>query len=228
MLEENFEHSKFWFNIAKKKNIPFIYASSSAVYGNSSCFKVKPSCERPHNEYAFSKWLFDNYVRYNLDNIKNKVIGFRFFNVFGWGEFHKGRNASLPYRFYSFIKEKGYIDVFNEDIKRDYVWVEDVCEILYKSWKENLLKSGIYNLGSGCPISHKEIAQLIVDTVIEEGIIDPGKSYIKPVPVPEELKNRFQYFTKAEDLPQWIREITKDKKQKIKYYIKQLCKGGIL
>lgn len=225
MLEENFEHSKFWFNFAKERNIPFIYASSSAVYGNSGCFKVDPTCECPHNEYAFSKWIFDNHVRSDLNKSSNKIIGFRFFNVFGWGEFHKGKNASLPFRFFSFIKEKGVIELFNKDIRRDYVWVRDVCKILYKSWKENILDSGIYNLGSGNPISHKEIAQLVIDTMIEEKIIEPKKNYIKLIPIPEELHNRFQYFTKAEDLPEWIEEITKDNIHKMKNYIKQLCKS---
>lgn len=224
MLEENYEHSKFWFNFAKERNIPLIYASSSAVYGNSNCFKVDLICEHPHNTYAFSKWLFDNYVRYNLNNTSNKVIGFRFFNVFGWGEFHKGENASLPYRFYSFIRNKGFIDLFNEDIRRDYVWIQDVCVIMYKTWKEDILDSGIYNLGSGNPISHKEVAQLVIDTMIEENLIDKGKNYVKLIPMPEKLKSRFQYFTQAEDLPRWIKEITKDNRGKIKQYIKQLCK----
>lgn len=216
MLEENFEHSKFWFNFAKERNIPLIYASSSAVYGNSKCFKVNPECEKPHNEYAFSKWIFDNYVKANLNNISNKVIGFRLFNVFGWGEFHKGENASLPYRFCKFIKEKGFIDLFNENISRDYVWVHDVCEILYKTWRENLLDSGIYNLGSGNPIPHKRLAQLVIETMIEEGLLEPQKNYIKFISMPQELRSRFQYFTKAEDLPLWIRDITKDNEKKDK------------
>ena len=228
MLEENFEHSKFWFNLAKERNITLIYASSSAVYGNSNCFKVDPTCERPHNEYAFSKWIFDNYVRNNLNQISNKVIGFRFFNVFGVGEFHKGKNASLPYRFYTFIKEKGFIDLFADDIRRDYVWVEDVCEVLYRAWKEELLKNGIYNLGSGNPVSHKEIAQIVINTMMEENVIQKGKDYLKLIPMPEDLKGRFQFYTKAEDLPIWINEMTKDNKEKVKNYIKKLCKEGYL
>lgn len=66
MMEMNFEHSKFWFELANLRNIPFIYASSSAVYGNSNSFKVRIEDEVPHNEYAFSKLAFDNYVRSNL------------------------------------------------------------------------------------------------------------------------------------------------------------------
>lgn len=219
MIEANFEHSKFWFNLAKERGIPFIYVSSSAVYGNSGCFKVNPICESPHNEYAFSKLVFDNYVRSYLDEVDNKVIGFRLFNVFGMGESHKDKNASLPYRFFSFIKEKGFIELYDADIKRDYVWVCDVCEVLYKSWKENLLDSGIYNLGSGNPISHRSVAELVINVMKEESIINPdnpNSNYIKLIPVPEILKNRFQYFTKAEDLPDWIIKITKDNENKIK------------
>ena len=225
MMDMNFEHSKFWFNVAKERQIPFIYASSSAVYGNSNCFKVSIKCEKPHNEYAFSKLVFDNYIRCNLNNLKNKVIGFRFFNVFGLGEFHKGKNASLPYRFFSFIldKEKGYIDLFDKKIERDYVWVRDVCEVLYNSWQLDI-KNGIYNLGSGNPISHDKLANIIVEVLASEGLInkDEKDRYIKKIPMPQHLIDKFQFFTKAEDLLPWIKDITKNNEEKIKTYIKQL------
>ena len=225
MLEENFKHSKLWFFVAKEKNAPMIYASSSAIYGNSGCFKVDPSCEKPHNEYAFSKWLFDNYVKANIHNVNNKVIGFRLFNVFGWGEFHKGKNASLPYRFFEFVIKKGFIDLFNADIKRDYIWVGDVCEVFYKTWLENPLPSGIYNLGSGNPISHKRVAELVIETMIEEKVISENREYITPIPMPEELKHRFQYYTQAEDVPEWIKDIVNNTEGKMKGYIKKLCKN---
>jgi ADP-L-glycero-D-manno-heptose 6-epimerase len=220
MLDDNFEHSKFWFYFSKENNIPFIYASSSAVYGNSQCFKVKKECEKPHNEYAFSKWLFDKFVLNNL-NIGNKVIGFRFFNIFGMREFHKGKNASLPYRFFEFIREKGYIDLFDAEIKRDYVYVDDVCEVLYYAWN-NEIDNGIYNLGSGNPISHEKLANFVVETLIERKIIEKGNSYIKKIPMPENLKTKFQFYTIAEELPNWVRYFTINNEIKIKSYINKL------
>lgn len=224
MMEMNFEHSKFWFHIAKERNIPFLYASSSAIYGNSNCFKVLRDCERSHNEYAFSKLAFDNYIRFQLLNNKNninRILGFRFFNVFGEGEYHKGKNASLPYRFFEFIKDKGYIDLFDADIRRDYVYVNDVCEVLYYAWKNNV-KSGIYNLGSGNAISHEKLASIIIETLIERKIIKKNKNYIKKIPMPENLKTRFQFYTIAEELPHWIKHFTKNNEIKIKSYINKL------
>ena len=97
MMDMNFEHSKFWFILAKDRNAALIYASSSAVYGNGNSFKVRIKDEKPHNEYAFSKLAFDNYVKSQLNDCSNKIIGYRFFNIFGEGEYHKGKNASLPY-----------------------------------------------------------------------------------------------------------------------------------
>ena len=221
-LEENLEHSRFWFYLAIKREIPLIYASSSAVYGNSMCFKVDPACEFPHNEYAFSKWVFDNFVRFHLESINAKVIGFRLFNVFGLGESHKGKNASLPYRFYTFIRDKGHIELFNGDIKRDYVWVQDVSEVLYRTWREEKLSSGIYNLGSGTPISHRKIAQIIIETMLNGGLKKSEMDYIKLVPLPKDLIGRFQFYTKAEDMPKWIQEITKNSEEKIREYIREL------
>lgn len=91
MMEMNFDSSKFWFNFAKDKKASFIYASSSAVYGNSNSFKIRNDDEVPHNEYAFSKLAFDNYVRGHIKECTNQVIGYRFFNIFGMGEFHKDK-----------------------------------------------------------------------------------------------------------------------------------------
>ena len=73
--------------------------------------------------------------------------------MFGWGEFHKGKNANIVYRFYRFIKEKNYIDLFNKEIIRDHIWVEDVAEVMYQAMEKSNMKSGIYNLGGNHPIS---------------------------------------------------------------------------
>lgn len=226
MMNMNFEHSKFWFEFAKKQNTSFIYASSSAVYGNSNSFKVTHEDEQPHNEYAFSKLAFDNYIRCNIKTSNNKIVGYRFFNIFGLGEFHKGKNASLPFRFLDFLMddEKGYIDLFNEEIKRDYVWVEDICKILYNSWQLDV-PNGIYNLGSGNPISHEKLANLIIDVAIGKNLLKKHKeNYIKKIKMPDNLVGKFQYFTRAENIPDWISDITKDNENKIILYIEELIK----
>ena len=228
MMDMNFEHSRFWFNIAKERNIIFIYASSSAVYGNGDSFKVKIEDEKPHNEYAFSKLVFDNYVRGQLSNCSNKIIGYRFFNIFGIGEFHKDKNASLPYRFFEFLTTKGYIDLFDTEIERDYIWVEDVCKVLYTTWQLNI-QNGIYNLGSANPISHEKLAKLVLEVMQEYNIVDSvnENQYITKIPMPENLVDKFQYLTKAENLMDWIQDITKNNESKIKKYIGQLSQRYI-
>ena len=94
MLDDNLEHSKAWFRIAQARRVPMYYASTSAVYGNSPECRVKTECERPHNAYAFSKWLFDHFVAEALlSGLKAPVLGFRLFNVFGPG---KSTRAKTP------------------------------------------------------------------------------------------------------------------------------------
>ncbi len=208
MLNLNFEYSKAYLDLSLRKNIPFIYASSSAVYGHSASCHPSISNERPHNLYALSKWMLDNYIRRILknQNPENKIMGFRFFNTYGVGEFHKGKNASLVYRFYDFIKTKKFIDLFEgaEKIKRDYIWVNDLVRVLIFAL-ENELDNGIYNLGSGLNLSHKALAEIIIDNLLTENVISGSKNdFITYIPFPPELKKTFQFFTKSEHMSGWI------------------------
>lgn len=228
MMNENFEFSKMYCEYANTHNIPFIYASSSAVYGNGKEQDVNGGEEEPHNTYAWSKWLFDQYVLGNKDHFTNKVIGFRFFNVFGWGEFHKGKNANIVYRFYRFIKEKNFIDLFNKEIIRDHIWVEDVAEVMYQSMIRQDMTTGIYNLGGNHPISHRHVADIVIITMMEEGVIPqmPLDSYIKLIDIPEELREKFQFYTHAAGQLDFITEIAKGNDVKMKEYVKTLIKAN--
>ncbi|WP_072530993.1 NAD-dependent epimerase/dehydratase family protein [Bacteroides ilei] len=224
MMNENFEYSRAYCNFCMEKGIPFIYASSSAVYGNSKEFKLGVKNEMPHNTYSWSKWLFDRYVEENfLSDNKYAIYGFRFFNVFGMGEFHKGKNACIANRFVSFIKEKGYIDLFEDTIKRDYVYVEDLVHVLFDTYKQKPVVSGIYNLGGGHQISHRQIAEYVVKTYYEKGKLHtPLEEAIKTIPMPSDLKNKFQFETMAMDMPSYIRNITINNEDKMKKYISDL------
>ena len=228
MMNENFEFSKMYCEYANTHNIPFIYASSSAVYGNGKEQDVNGGEEEPHNTYAWSKWLFDQYVLGNKEHFKNKVIGFRFFNVFGWGEFHKGKNANIVYRFYRFIKEKNYIDLFNKEIIRDHIWVEDVAEVMYQSMIREDMANGIYNLGGNHPISHRHVAEIVIETMMEEGIIPqmPIDTYIQPIDIPEELREKFQFYTHSTGQLDFITDIAKGNDVKMKEYVRTLIKNG--
>lgn len=220
----NFEFSKAYLDFCIKNNIKFIYASTSAVYGNSRTFKVNKENEHPLNAYAKSKLMFDECVRTKTE--KNvKIIGFRLFNVFGFDESHKGKNASIPYRFYKFLKEDEIIPIFNKEIQRDYINVEAVCQVFYEAIAKDI-PNGIYNLGSCQPISHREIAELIIQTAIEMKLIEDKdvKNYIREIDIPKDLINKFQFYTFAEDTPYWAHQIIGNIKSNLKAYITQLCK----
>ncbi len=228
MMNENYEFSKMYCEFANKHNIPFIYASSSAVYGNGGNQRVGNGNEEPHNTYALSKWLFDQYIIANKEKFSNKVIGFRFFNVFGWGEFHKGKNANIVYRFYRFIKEKNVIDLFNKEIIRDHIWVEDVAEVMYQAIIREDITTGIYNLGGNHPISHRQVAETVVKTMMGEGVI-PQKSvndYIQLIEIPEELREKIQFYTHSDSQFAFISEISKGNIEKMATYVRELIKKG--
>lgn len=225
MMNENFEFSKMYCEYAHRHNIPFIYASSSAVYGNSKDFSISLEKETPHNIYGWSKLFFDKYVTGNADRFTNKVIGFRFFNVFGWNEFYKNETACLPYRFYSFIRDKGFIDLFSNHIERDYVWVEDLTEVLYQTVFIENIPNGIYNLGGMHPVTHRRVAEIVIEEFMAKGKLPKCydlNRYIKIIEMPEELRKHFQYYTFAQGQLPFITEITKGNEEKIRNYVDNL------
>lgn len=224
MMNQNYEFSKMYCEFAASKNIPFIYASSSAIYGNSKSFSIDESNSLPHNTYAYSKWLFDKYVMANMIRYKNRVVGYRFFNVFGWNEFYKDETACLPYRFYSFIRDKGFIDLFKDHIERDYVWVDDLCEVLFHTMNDEEIIGGIYNLGGNHPVATRRVAEIVIECYMETGILEKGdvNKYIQMIDIPENLRDRFQFYTHAENQLDFISNITKDNEIKIKNYVMKL------
>lgn len=227
MMTMNYEFSKMYYNYAAKRNIPFVYASSSAVYGNKEKQDGGLDHLMPHNIYAWSKWLFDKYVDANINQAEDrKVIGFRFFNVFGWGEFHKGKNANIVYRFYRMMRENGFIDLFKDHIQRDHVYVDDVAEVMYRAMITDNFQNGIYNLGGNHPIAHRRVAEIVIETIMEEGLIeekDPAE-YIKLIDIPAELRDKFQFYTFAEGQMESVSVITKGNEEKMKEYVRMLIR----
>lgn len=221
----NYEFSKMYCQVASDNKVPFVYASSSAVYGNSREQNAKSENVMPHNIYAYSKWLFDKYTTANMDKFGGRVMGFRFFNVFGWGEFHKGKNANIVYRFYRYLKDEGKIPLFKDEIVRDHVYAEDVTEVLFQAMMNDKMQSGIYNLGGNNPISHLQIAGLVMQTLLNHQVIPviPNPNdYIERIDMPEELRAKFQFYTHSENQEAWISEITKGNLEKMRLYIEQL------
>ena len=202
MFKYNYTFSVKLFNWAIKNKVPFIYASSAAVYGlNEICIENK-SYENPINVYGYSKLAFDNYVRRNLSKIESQVVGLRYFNVYGYGEQNKGNMASTVYQFYKQYIRHSKIKLFGEYLNydkglqcRDFIYIDDVVETIIWLYQNNNV-SGIFNLGTGIAASFNDVAKEIISNHIEvdEKIFKDIVEYIK---FPENLKGRYQSYTLA-------------------------------
>jgi ADP-L-glycero-D-manno-heptose 6-epimerase len=223
MVRYNFEHSRKWLELGQLRGVPVIYASTSALYGTSRVCRVDDAaCERPFNAYGYSKLLLDRWVRAHVETLKSPVVGFRFFNVFGPGEDHKAHNASIPTRFFQFLRDHGRIDLFEGDIRRDYVHVDDVARILLRAWDAGQA-SGVYNLGSGVAVSHREIAERVLTVARQAGLrLEPDP--IRTVSMPATLAGRFQFYTRSEGALPWVADMTGPPMEKMVRYWTDLLK----
>tara|TARA_B100000945_G_scaffold103392_1_gene81702 strand:+ start:2405 stop:3247 length:843 start_codon:yes stop_codon:yes gene_type:complete len=185
ILEQNFEYSVMLYELCELYEIKFQYASSASVYGASKSFKESDFC-KPLSPYAFSKYMFDCW----LMNQKYPYQGFRYFNVYGLGEDKKGNQASPVSKFIKQALTNGHIEIFenSEKYKRDFVSVDDVCEMHFRMLKSNA--SGVFNIGTGDPISFRDVADIVKST---------SHSIIKEIPMPKKLKGQYQKFTKADN-----------------------------
>jgi ADP-L-glycero-D-manno-heptose 6-epimerase len=196
MMNNNYEYSKAILHYCLDKQIPFIYASSAAVYGNETAFKEDRENEKPLNVYGYSKFLFDQYVRKILPKTENQVVGLRYFNVYGPREFHKGTMSSVALHLNEQIQKENIVKLFEgcdgyKDGKqlRDFVYVNDVVAV--NLWfLDNPDKSGIFNVGTGRSQTFNDIANAVIAW--------HGKGKIKYTPFPEHLKGKYQSFTQAD------------------------------
>lgn len=191
MLGVNYEYSKVLLDLCLGR-CPFLYASSASVYGDGERgFREDPACEWPLNVYAFSKFLFDRHVRRVLPTAPTQVLGLRYFNVYGPQENHKGRMASVVYKFHHQIAEKGKLEVFegSEDFRRDFVFVDDAVDM--NLWfLDHPDRSGIFNCGTGRAESFLALAEATASHY--EG------AEIVRVPFPEALAGKYQGYTQAD------------------------------
>ena len=185
ILEENFEYSVDLYEMCELYEIKFQYASSASVYGISKTFKETDFC-KPLSPYAFSKYMFDCW----LMNQQYPYQGFRYFNVYGLGEDKKGDQASPISKFIKQAQSSGEITVFenSEKYKRDFVAVEDVCEMHYRMLDSPV--TGIFNIGTANPISFRDVADIVKAN---------AHCKITEIPMPKELKRQYQKFTKADN-----------------------------
>jgi ADP-L-glycero-D-manno-heptose 6-epimerase len=211
MMENNYRYSAELLDFCQAEEVPFIYASSAAVYGAGSVFREEPQHERPLNVYGFSKVLFDNLVRRRWSENTAQVVGLRYFNVYGQREAHKGRMASVAFHFFNQYRAEGRVKLFEGSAgfeageqKRDFVSVEDVVKAnLY--FLDHPERSGIFNLGTGQAQTFNEVAVATINAVRAsrgESALDleelRSQSLIEYISFPLGLKDKYQSYTQAD------------------------------
>ena len=211
MMRNNYRYSVSLLDHCQDNDIPFLYASSASVYGGGNVFSEAREHEAPLNVYGYSKFLFDQYVRRMLPDRTSQVVGFRYFNVYGPREKHKGRMASVARHFFDQYRSEGRVKLFegsggfgNGEQRRDFVYVDDV--VAANLWfLDRSDVSGIFNLGTGRAQSFNAMAAAVVNAIegrsgaarrdIEE-LVKAGA--IQYVPMPSALAGKYQSFTEAD------------------------------
>lgn len=196
MLENNYEYSKALLEFCMERRIPFIYASSAAIYGGNKTFSEQPEYESPLNVYGYSKLLFDQYVRRKMQNTNCQIVGLRYFNVYGPREAHKDSMASVAFHLNEQLKKNGVIKLFegcdgyaNGEQRRDFIYVDDVVNV--NLWfLDNPNASGIFNVGTGRSQPFNDVAHAVLDW--------HDKGNLEYIPFPEHLKGAYQSFTEAD------------------------------
>lgn len=200
LMKNNYEYTKILALWAVKEEVRFIYASSAATYGDGSMgFSDDYSLLnrlRPLNAYGYSKHLFDLCAL--KKGLLERIAGLKYFNVFGPNEWHKGEMRSMVLKAYEQIKKDGEVRLFKSYHKdyggggqlRDFIYVRDAVEMTLYFWEHPEI-NGIFNIGTGNPRTWNDLAKAVFSAVGRE----PSIEYIN---MPEDIRNRYQYFTKAD------------------------------
>lgn len=219
MMANNYTLSWHLFQSCQKRGSRLLYASSAATYGGADTFREDPAFERPLNVYGYSKLLFDQRMRRECGNNfqrtkagkTQQVVGFRYFNVYGPREQHKGRMASVAFHQYHQFKSEGRVKLFGEyggyaagGQMRDFVFIDDVVAV--NLWFfDHPAQSGIFNLGSGRAQPFNDVASSVVNAmrhlegqaalplphIAEQGLVE----YIA---FPDALRGKYQCYTQAD------------------------------
>lgn len=198
-MENNYRYSKIIADWAIKNNVRLIYASSGATYGAGSAgYSDDDSFTkqlRPLNIYGFSKQLFDLWA-IRTGAVK-KIVGIKFFNVFGPNEYHKGDMSSVVFKAYQQINTTGKVRLFKSyndnyrdgEQKRDFIYIKDCLEVIW--WLLNRPETnGIFNLGTGKARTWNDLANAVFDAMEKQKKIE----YIE---MPDAIRDHYQYFTEA-------------------------------
>ena len=211
MMHNNYRYSTVLLEFCLDQEIPYLYASSAAVYGGGRTFSESREFEAPLNVYGYSKFLFDQVIRRRLPDARSQVVGFRYFNVYGPREQHKGRMASVAFHHFNQFAENGKVRLFegcdgypNGGQMRDFVFVDDVVKV--NLWfLDHPELSGIYNLGSGRAQPFNDVAVATVNacrTARGEPSLQLGEmvaqGIVEYVPFPDALRGKYQSYTQAD------------------------------
>ena len=214
MMENNFRYTTTLLDFCLDHEVPLLYASSAAVYGGGRIFSESREHEGPLNVCGYSKFLFDQIVRRRVladGGIGSQVVGFRYFNVYGPREQHKGRMASVAFHHFNQYRATGQVKLFegcdgyaNGTQSRDFVYIDDVVNVnMY--FLDHPEKSGIFNLGTGRAQPFNDIAHSTVNACRELEGRPPlslqemvSQGIVEYVEFPAALKGKYQSFTQAD------------------------------
>ena len=211
VMDNNYRYSLALLEFCIDEAVPLIYASSAAVYGAGSVFREERGCEAPLNVYGYSKLLFDQAVRRRIGEADAQIAGFRYFNVYGPREWHKGRMASVAWHFFQQFRDQGRVRPFrgsggygDGEQRRDFVSVEDVVKVNLHFLDHRDL-SGIFNVGTGRAQSFNDVACAVVNASREaqgRQVLSlaemQAEGLIEYAPFPDALRGKYQHYTQSD------------------------------
>jgi len=199
LMDNNYNYTKELAKYCVEKNIRFIYASSAATYGDGGLGfdddESKIETLRPLNMYGYSKQLFDLWAKRN--SILDRIVGIKYFNVYGPNEYHKGDMRSVVHKAFEQVRDTGKVRLFKSlnpaykdgEQMRDFVYIKDAVDMtLY--FLENPDRNGIFNVGAGKARTWNDLVVSLFDAV-------DMPVNIEYFDLPSHLAKKYQYFTEA-------------------------------
>ncbi len=213
MMDNNYTTSCGLFRACQERGVRLLYASSAATYGGSDTFRESPEFEKPLNVYGWSKLLFDQRMRREIgprfEHARHQVAGFRYFNVYGPREQHKGRMASVAFHQFNQFRTDGKVRLFGEYggygaglQMRDFIHVDDVVAV--NLWFfDHPDRSGLFNLGTGRAQPFNDVATAVVNTLRTDAPAltaeqAAAQGLIDYIPFPAALRGKYQCHTEAD------------------------------
>ncbi len=212
MMGNNYTLSCELFNACQSQGTRLLYASSAATYGGSDTFRESPEFEKPLNVYGWSKLLFDQWLRRGVapdfSRATQQVVGFRYFNVYGPREQHKGRMASVAFHQFHQFNEQGKVRLFGAyggygpgEQVRDFVYVDDVVAV--NLWFfDHPEKRGLFNLGSGRAQPFNDVATSVINALRDGAGLSAtaaeSAGLLEYIAFPDALRGKYQCRTQAD------------------------------